>query len=646
MSAPAPQINITLGTAGHIDHGKTALVKCLTGCETDRLREEKERGMSIELGFAPCTVAGAEVGIVDVPGHEHFIKTMVAGASGMDGVILVVAADDGVMPQTREHLDILTLLGMTHGLVALTKIDRVEPDLLEMVKADLRSFLQGTFLAESPILPVSNVTGEGLGGFADALSDLVRSIKPRCVDGVFRLPLERAFSIKGYGTVVSGIPVSGMARLGDEVVLLPAGLEGRIKAIQVYGRDSDTVKAGQCAALNMRHWDHTAIERGNVLAAPGYFQPEEWCVCKLRLLPHERLVLKTGAELKFHTGTSEVVATVYLLRDGNLAAGAEDIVQVRFHDPVVVGPQDRFIIRSLTPVRTIGGGVIIEAVPRRLKRNRPGLLEEFARQAAAVDSVPAFVEHCVQTAEHLAAGRDELCRRAKVQPGRLQPILDDLRQKGLILNLEGGLVVHRTTAEQAAERMTQTIAEHHRLCPQSPGMSREELGEHLGWGRPLLDGLLGVALKAGQIVERAQRFAVRGHQQAFSEQESRLLEKVESLFAEKLFQPPDLDDVPVRVGSTAKEIARIIRLLVEHDRLVRVADGLVFHKKAVERAREVVIEHFRTDSRLESVKFKYLIETTRKYAIPLLDYLDRIGVTSRVGNTRFPGGSRNAGSRA
>ncbi len=601
--------------------------------------------MSIELGFAPCTVAGAEVGIVDVPGHEHFIKTMVAGASGMDGVILVVASDDGVMPQTREHLDILTLLGMTHGLVALTKIDRVEPDLLEMVQADLRSFLQGTFLAEAPILPVSNVTGEGLGTFVESLTDLVRSIKPRSVDGVFRLPIERAFSVKGYGTVVSGIPVSGTARVGHEVVLLPTGLEGRIKAAQVYGRDSEVVMAGQCAALNMRHWDHEMIERGNVIAAPGYFQAEEFCVCKLRLLPYERLVLKTGTEVKFHTGTSEVLATVYLLRDGNLAAGAEDIVQIRFNQPVVVGPRDRFIVRSLTPVQTIGGGLIIEAVPRRLKRNRPGLLEGLARQATAVESVPTLVEYCIQTAELLAAGSYEICRRAKVQPERLQPIFDNLRQKGLIVDLEGGLVLHKTTAEQAVGRMVQTITEYHRSFPQSPGMNREELSERLGWGKPLLDGLLGVALRSGRIVERTQRYAVTGHREAFSDQESRLLETVESLFAEHLFQPPDLDEVPARIGSTPKETGRLVQLLVQHDRLVRVAENLVFHKRAVERAREAVLQHFRSDNRLESVKFKYLIDTTRKYAIPLLDYLDRIGVTSRVGNTRFPGGSRNAGPR-
>ncbi len=650
MSTPTRQVNITLGTAGHIDHGKTALVKSLTGCETDRLREEKERGMSIELGFAPCTVAGAEVGIVDVPGHEHFIKTMVAGASGMDGVILVVAADDGVMPQTREHLDILTLLGMTHGLVALTKIDRVDAELLEMVQTDLRTFLQGTFLADAPILPVSNVTGEGFGSLIEALSDLVRGITPKPVDGVFRLPVERSFSVKGYGTVVSGIPVSGRANIGDEVVLLPAGLTGRIKAIQVYGRDSETVQAGQCAALNMRHWDHTAIERGNVIAtpgpvqgAPGYFQAEQWCVCQLRLLPHERLVLKTGTEVKFHTGTSEVLATIYLLRDGNLIAGTEDFVQVRFNHAVVVGPGDRFIVRSLTPVQTIGGGVILEPVPRRLKRNRPGLVESLAKQAAAVGNIPAYVEHCIRTAEGLAAGAQEICHRAKVRPERLTPILEDLLSRDVVIDLGGYCFIHRSTVEKAVARIVDVIGEFHQRSPQSPGMSSDELGQAVGWDRHVLDGVLKLAVKDGRLEERSRRFALPGHRAAFSEQESRLLEAVEKAFAEQLFHPPDPDQVPAQVGAAVADVSRAIRLLVEHNRLVRVAEDIVFHKNAVDRAREVLIEHFRTQKRLESVQFKYLIDTTRKYAIPLLDHMDRIGVTSRAGNTRFLRGSSNAG---
>ncbi|MEK7995217.1 MAG: selenocysteine-specific translation elongation factor, partial [Planctomycetota bacterium] len=345
----AAQKNITLGTAGHIDHGKTALIKCLTGCDTDNLKEEKERGMSIELGFAPCTVSDLEVGIVDVPGHENFVKTMVAGATGIDGVIFVIAADDGVMPQTREHLDILTLLGVGHGIVALTKADCVEPSRIESVTGQIRDFLTGTFLENAPILPVSNITGEGFDTFYEALKTLVDAIEPKKTDGVFRMPVERTFSVKGYGTVVTGIPVAGSIKIADEVVLFPQGTKGRIKAIQVYKRSSETAMVGQCAAISVPQWDYKNIERGCTVTLGEYFSPEQWYLCKLRLLPQLKSPLKNGTSMKFHTGTSDAVATVFLLEGNSAAGGRECLVQVGLTRPprIVAAPRDRFILRSL-----------------------------------------------------------------------------------------------------------------------------------------------------------------------------------------------------------------------------------------------------------------------------------------------------------
>ena len=422
-------LNVTLGTAGHVDHGKTALVKALTGCNTDRLKEEKERGMSIDLGYAPCRVSDLEVGIVDVPGHESFIKTMVAGACGMDGVILVVAADDGIMPQTREHLDILTLLGLRHGLVALTKIDRVDDSRRQQVLADLRGFLQGTFLEGAPILPFSNVTCEGFDPFLAALEGLVRSITPRRADGVFRMPLDRAFSAKGFGTVVAGIPVAGSASLGGEAVLLPQNFTGRIKRIEVYGQAGDTVLCGQCAAINLGHCDAKEIRRGDVLTLPGYFTPQEFYVCRLRLLPLEKISLKSGAEVKFHTGTSEVNATLYPLESGELRGNSTQIVQLRMKRPIVAGPGDPFILRSFSPVRTIGGGTIIEAVERRLKRNRPGIAEDLAVQAAAVGDDARFVEYAIRTAPAIAIPKADLARRTKTLYPRLEEILSRPRAR-------------------------------------------------------------------------------------------------------------------------------------------------------------------------------------------------------------------------
>jgi len=484
------QINVTIGTAGHIDHGKTALVKLLTGCDTDRLKAEKERGISIDLGFAACKIADTEIGIVDVPGHEHFIKTMVAGAGGMDGVVLVVAADDGVMPQTREHLDILTLLGVEHGFVALTKIDRVEPDHLESARAETADFLRGTFLEGAPICPVSSVTGQGFDRFFEALSRLLAGILPKPVDGVFRVPVDRACSARGYGTVVAGIPVSGQAHVGDELVLLPHNETGRIRQIEVYGHPSDTAMAGQCAAVNIGHWDRRAIRRGDTVTVPGYFTPSAWYACKLRLLPHEKLTLKNGARAKFHTGTSEVTAAVYGIEGDRMEAGGEYLVQVKTSTPVVAGPGDHFILRTLSPVRTVGGGRIIEALDRRLKRNRPDVRADLQERAGAVGDETRFVEYCVRRASSLAAGEGELAVRAKVTRARLAEILAALAKHGQITALTPTLFIHRDTAAEVTAQLLELVTDFHQQNPESPGIPIEQLREAAGIERTVLRGLI------------------------------------------------------------------------------------------------------------------------------------------------------------
>jgi selenocysteine-specific elongation factor len=632
---PAQQINITLGTAGHIDHGKTALVKLLTGCDTDTLKEEKERGMSIELGFAPCVIANLEVGIVDVPGHEHFIKTMVAGATGMDGVILVVAADDGIMPQTKEHLDILTLLGLEHGIIALTKIDRVPPERMAAVKEDLRLLLGGTFLEAAPILPISNVTGEGLDGFVKGLQALVRSIRPKTAEGVFRLPVEKIFSIKGHGTVVTGIPLAGAAKLGDEIVLLPQGLPGRITGLQVYGREADTVLAGQCAAVNVRHWDAKAVHRGNTMTVPGFFAPADWYACRLRLLAREKFSLKHAAEVKFHTGTSEVLGTVYLMQGDRASAGEECLVQLRLDEPLIAGPGDRFILRTASPPATIGGGIIVEATPRRLKRNQPEVQQDLAARAQAVLSAKAFVEYCLRTAESVAATEAEVAYRSKTPPARLREILKELVGAGRAALLAPGLYIHTETAREAEQRLADLLGDFHKQSPQSPGMELDALVAASGIAKNVLASLLARLKAAGKTAERSGRFALATHRETFADKDREAMERVEALFRERLFSPPGTAEVAAGARISDSEAARIVRLLLEHQRLVQVAPDILFHAEAVERARAIVVDFIRKEGQMESVKMKYLLDTTRKFAIPMLDHLDRIGVTRAVGHTRY-----------
>jgi len=675
------QHNVTLGTAGHIDHGKTALVKLLTGCDTDRLKIEKERGMSIELGFAPCIISDIEVGIVDVPGHENFVKTMVAGATGIDGCILVVAADDGVMPQTREHMDILTLLGVEHGIVALTKVDAVPPERTQTATQEIRGFLTGTFLQDAPILPISNITGQGFEEFYEALKALVAAITPKTAQGIFRVPVERAFSAKGYGTIVAGIPACGSVEVGEELVLLPQMAKGRLRSVQVYGRDSTRAMAGQCAALNIPQWDHKAVERGNVITISDYFAPHQWYLCELKLLDQEKADLKNAAQVKFHTGTSETPASVYLFQEGALKPGRQCLIQVFLDHPVIAGPRDHFIIRSLSPTRTLGGGIIIEAIEKRLKRTNLDVLKEIAERAKAVARPRDFIEYCVKTAEAFAADERQISLRSKMPPKELAALLAELVQAGRLLPLSGKTYTHVDTAEHVQQHLLDVVRAFHSKRPESPGIGREQLltefsrgegvpplssrGEGIlplrpadtlpaqkqledkakmasprkgGTPSPLrkdvFETLLPRMLSAGRLVERKGLLALPEHREQFNSAEQQLLQNVETLFRSHLFDPPGPQEIADQMRAALPQVQRVLRILTEQQKLVRVDQDLLFHAEAVTTAKERLVSHIQQNGGLESVKFKYLLDTSRKYAIPLLDYFDKIGVTRRVGYTR------------
>ena len=630
------QKNITLGTAGHIDHGKTALIKCLTGCDTDYLREEKERGMSIDLGFAPCTIEELEVGIVDVPGHENFIKTMVAGASGIDGVIFVIAADDGVMPQTREHLDIITLLGVKYGVVALTKADCVSTDRLENVTAEIKTFLGGTFLENAPVLPVSGITGQGFDAFYEALQKLVNSIEPKKNDGIFRLPVERVFSVKGYGTVVSGIPVAGLVKVGDEVTLFPHNSKGRIKAIQVYKRQGNTAMVGQCAALNVPQWDYKTIKRGCCVTLGEYFKPAQMFLCRLKILDDVNKPVKNGTQVKFHTGTSEVVGTLFLLEGNNISAGQECFAQVRLNsdEEIVAAPRDRFILRSLSPVQTIGGGMIIEAVTQKYKRNRPEIIEDVREREKAVLNDIDFIEYAIKNAEGYAVGKAELSFRTKILPDFAEKILSDLTKDGIILNLDSKLYIHNQTVKEVQHNLTKILNDFHKNNPESPGIISEQFLEAAGLKKEVFDGIVKLLEKEGKLIERKNRLALAEHKEKFSDSEQQMILKIETLFKKQLFSPPAIQEVVQNTNETLPNVQKTIKILVEQQKLIRIENDMFFHSEAVDAARQTLISYINQQGGLESVKFKYLLNTTRKFAIPLLDYFDRIGLTRRTGYTR------------
>ncbi len=632
------QKNITLGTAGHIDHGKTALVRNLTGCETDRLKEEKERGMSIELGFAPWKIADTEVGIVDVPGHENFVKTMVAGATGIDAVIFVIAADDGVMPQTREHLDILSLLGVQHGVVVLTKVDKVLPDRVETVTQEIRAYLRGTFLRSAPIFPLSNITGEGFEPFYEGLGELVQRLKPKQTDGIFRLPVERTFSVKGYGTIVSGIPVSGSVGLGNQVIIYPQTSTGRIKAIQVYQTQSERVQCGQCAAINVPQWDHDTISRGDVITVEGWFTPSNLYLCELDALALDGLYLKNGSSVKFHTGTSENTATMHTLEGDCLRSGEHALVQVQLSQAIVAAPLDRFILRSLSPVHTIGGGIIIEALERKLRRSKPSMVEDARRRAKAVRDDADFAEYAIRTAPDHALTIKAVAQRIKKTMPCTEEIVQALANSAKIMILDEGFAIHVEIFEGLAQQLLERISQYHQEDPASPGIEIELCQMELKFSKQIFRKLLHELEARGKVRSVEGRVCLASHNVRLDAAGEKRLQQVESMFLQRMFSPPDKTEVMQSCGLNAKEAADTMRLLAEHGRLIRVAGDMHFHAEALEKAKQLVVDHIKREKRLESVQFKYLIDATRKYALPLLDYLDRTGITKRSpDNTRFLG---------
>ncbi|MBT3381072.1 MAG: selenocysteine-specific translation elongation factor [Lentisphaerae bacterium] len=627
--------NLTLGTAGHIDHGKTALIKFLTGCDTDRLKAEKERGMTIDLGYAPCTLGDRLVGIVDVPGHEGFIKTMVAGASGMDGVIFVVAADDGVMPQTREHLDILTLLGVRHGIVALTKIDRVDPELREIVQEDLEQFLEGTFLAGAPVLPVDNLTGAGFMDFHAALSALVDRIEPRQTDGVFRLPVDRAFSAKGAGTIVAGVPVAGRLAVGDPVVLLPGDVTGRVRAIQVYGEAGEEALSGQCAAINVPQFDVGSVSRGDVVATPGYFESCEWLMCQLTVLPTTGAPLTNGERVRVHIGTADAKGAVYLMEHTVPHSGEPSLVQIHVDESVIAAPGDRFIIRSLSPAATVGGGVVLDVLSKRLRRSRVDH-DVFQELATVVDSPTGLALHVLASAPDMVVDVGSISRSLNIPFAAGRRLIGDLVAGTDAVSLGSDRVIHPRVLEAAWETLSACLAEYHGREPASPGMLRADALKATAWSKSAFDLLCAFFGGDGRLITaEAGRVGLADHVACFSEEDREASERVEKLYSLALFAPPNREDACRLCELSEGEFERLSRLMCERGTLVRVSPKLLFHTDAVAEARSRLEAHIGENGKLESVDFKYALETTRKYAIPLLDYFDRTGLTTRSGNTRF-----------
>jgi len=626
--------HVVVGTAGHIDHGKTSLVKALTGTDTDRLPEEKARGITIDLGFAFLEEPdGLTIEIVDVPGHERFVKNMLAGVGGIDLVMLVIAADEGVMPQTREHLAICSLLHIKSGLVVLTKTDLAEPDWIELVQEDVRSLLEPTFLAGCPIVPVSVRTGAGLVALRAELAALARSVPVKGTDQTPRLPIDRVFTVRGFGTVVTGTLTAGALAVDDRLESYPRGVQFKVRGLQVHGRAVERAAAGQRTAVNLQGVERAAIERGDVVAPPGALVPTLLADATLELLKDAPRPLKTRDRVRFHVGTQEVMARVLLVDRTQLEPGEASYGRFRLEAPIVALPGDRFVVRSYSPIVTIGGGTVLDVVPPRFKRKTPALL---AHLTLLERGTPAQIleEHLKQAGAAGARGAD-LRARTAFGPERLPALLDELQKAGAIVAVDREWYLHREANDRLRSQTLGLLEAFHAENPLRAGISREELRSRAGNAQERVFDQLLTRLEAEGVV-RSERDQVRlaAHTIKLNAEQQKVVSGLEADFLRAGAAPPSPEEALAKLGVKGTERHELFQLLVAERRLVRVKESLYFHADALGAVQDKLIACLREKKDIGPADVKDLLGITRKYAIPLMEYFDAQRITVRQGERR------------
>ncbi|MFP4573746.1 MAG: selenocysteine-specific translation elongation factor [Desulfobacterales bacterium] len=628
---------IILGTAGHIDHGKTSLIKAVSGTDTDRLKEEKRRGITIELGFASIDLpSGLHIGVVDVPGHEKFVKNMVAGAAGIDVVAMVVAADEGVMPQTREHMEICSLLGIRYGFVVLTKIDSVDEEFLELAAEDVSDFMKGTFLEDSPIVPVSSLTGQGLDEFINTLDRYCMALPERPATGIFRLPVDRVFSMKGFGTVVTGTLVSGRITTGEPVMIYPSGITTKIRGIQVHDRPVESSEAGLRTAINFQGIAKHAVNRGNVLARPDTLISSYMIDVELHLLESNERPLKNRDRVRFHIGTSQVPCNIILLDREVLEPGDTAPAQARLKRPLACVRDDRFVIRSYSPVRTLGGGRVLNPAPLKHRRLREETIEQITR---ILDPDPQTL-----TADHIAmAGYGECSfTQLKVLTNQTDKALDaalsSLLSNRTIIQTERSerRFVHYSTLEDFRESVTERLSAYHRANPLKEGMPKGELRSKFPEIKTprLFNQLINLLIKEEKIIQAGESIRLAGHKVTLQTGQSDLKEKILSVYAEKGLQPPYFKELSGLLNAEPAQIKNVLMHLVNEGRIIKVKEELFFHADAIKDLKERLVNFLSENGDISPAQFKDLTKASRKYTIPLFEYFDAENITIRVGDVR------------
>jgi selenocysteine-specific elongation factor len=628
--------HVILGTAGHIDHGKTALVKALTGVDTDRLKEEKERGITTELGFTFLDLpSGTRLGIIDVPGHERFVKHMVAGVWGIDLVALIIAADEGVMPQTREHLDICKLLKVRKGLIVLTKIDLVERDLLELVREEVTDIAKDTFLEDAPILPVSSLTGEGIPQLISTLDHLSAQIEEKGADGLFRLPIDRIFVMKGFGTVVTGTVVSGKVSLGETVEILPGGLEGKVRSLQVYNRPVEEARAGERAAVNLQGLETSSIERGDVLAHPKTLAATSLLDVYLQYLVIAPRPLKHRTPHRFHLGTSSTTASIFLLDRDELSPGEGGFAQLRLERPVVSFPQDRFVIRGSGAIQTLGGGVVLDTHPLKHRRYSSAVTDDLIvlRDGSSEEATHQYIVRSGMAG--IALG--ELLARVAMPPNRIQIVLRKMIEKGdiLLVDPEKMKVIEKSQYQQLKEMALVQLREFHQKFPMRTGLAKEELRTKLPaeLDMKLFQILINDLIQSKKIALEKDKLRLHEHHIA-SVDEKGLVRRVEEAVLRGRLQPPSPKELTEEWSEEEERVLGVFDHLAHEGVLIRVKSGMFFHRVPFENLKEELISFLKSHKEITTSQFKELTGASRKYVIPLIEYFDQTKLTLRLGEKR------------
>lgn len=630
--------HFVLGTAGHVDHGKTSLIKALTGTDTDRLKEEKERGITIELGFAslalPC---GHTLGIVDVPGHEKFIKHMVAGAAGIDLVLMVIAADEGIMPQTKEHLQICSLLGITTGLVALTKIDLVEKEWLELVRSEITDYLQDTFLAEAPIVPVSAVKETGIPELLAETDKIVSRLQEKNDDGIFRLPVDRIFTMKGFGTVVTGTLISDKIKVGEDVQILPENISTRIRGIQVHNQPTEEAFSGQRTALNLQGIDKATLARGNVLVRPQTLRPTKRLDAFFEYLASNTRKLKNRSLVRLHTGTTEIMTRIVLLNADELSPGEKSFAQLILADEDVVVAGDHFVLRSYSPVTTIGGGRILDPLPGKHKRKNKKILDDL--QILQSGALPEKISVLLERAGFNGINVRSLAFRLGIHVKKIREALEKLfsDRQAILLSGDDTTALSSHLYAQLEDLLLKSLADYHQNNPLKEGISKEELKAALAGtvSAKLFNMVLASLGKRNLIASDKDNVRLASHLVQLAGEEDTLRRSIASTYTQAGLTPPSLADVLNGFKDQKAKAQNIVKLMIKDGELIKINEDLCFTGEALTRLREEYKAQLVRDGQATPATFKDLTGLSRKYIIPLMEYFDTSKLTVRVGDHRI-----------